>query len=241
MTDADEERLELRLLTEPSFGNEFDIVVDEITDDYIAGDFQGDEKRRVEEYFLKARQRQEKVQFTRELLQQAGSQRAELADKPSRLSILLERFRSLFQGPVSMFRLATTLATALIITGAVMVLRSGKPTAPVYTAADLQISRAERSEGAAETPVKLSSGTTEVRMRLALPEPQPTAETYHARLAGGTGAATTLPVLEKTPNSVTVIARAAELPPGSYAIQLWAVNADGAEQRIRGSYLFRIE
>ncbi len=35
MGEAEEERVELRLLTDPSFGEDFDTVVDEITDKYV--------------------------------------------------------------------------------------------------------------------------------------------------------------------------------------------------------------
>jgi hypothetical protein len=32
-----------------------------------------------------------------------------------------------------------------------------------------------------------------------------------------------------------------DIPPGSYTIQMFAVNVDGTEQRVPGSYFFTVE
>src|SRR5437867_10128644 len=63
LTEAEDEQVELRLLTEPEFAEEYDIVVNEITDDYIAGRFEGDELRWVEEHFFKSSERRDKLKF----------------------------------------------------------------------------------------------------------------------------------------------------------------------------------
>src|SRR6267142_3296208 len=63
LTEAEEEQVELRLLTDPDFAEEYDILVNEITDDYIAGRFEGEELKRVEEHFFKSTQRQDKLKF----------------------------------------------------------------------------------------------------------------------------------------------------------------------------------
>src|ERR1051325_4151382 len=52
LEDADQERIELRLLTDPSFGEEFDTIVDELTDQYVRNELPDDERERVEKYFL---------------------------------------------------------------------------------------------------------------------------------------------------------------------------------------------
>jgi len=240
MTDDDEERLEIRLFTEPSFGQEFDIVVDEITDDYVTGKFQGDDKRRVEEYFLKAKQRRDKVSFACALIQQAEAQTTRSVDEPT--PSFFERFSSIWQRPGFAFRVATTVAAAvLLIAGAMMLLRSGREPAPVYMAVDLRISSADRAEGAEQAPVKLSPGVTELRLRLALPQPMATSQTFRARLIHGSAAPLALGISEQTADTVTVVAPAANLTRGSYAVHLSTVDNNGAEQRIRGSYLFRIE
>ncbi|HYV11280.1 MAG TPA: CHAT domain-containing protein [Pyrinomonadaceae bacterium] len=51
------------MLSDPVYGEEFDIVVDEITDQYVAGEIKGEEREHVEKYFLKSDQRREKVKY----------------------------------------------------------------------------------------------------------------------------------------------------------------------------------
>ena len=69
LTDADEEQVELRLLTDPEFAEEYDIVVNEIVDDYVAGKFEGEQAKQVEEYFFKSPERKKKLKFALALKQ----------------------------------------------------------------------------------------------------------------------------------------------------------------------------
>jgi CHAT domain-containing protein len=63
LTEAEEEQIEMRLLSEPDFADEHDIVVNEVTDDYVAGSFEGEELEQVEQYFFKSTERQQKLKF----------------------------------------------------------------------------------------------------------------------------------------------------------------------------------
>ena len=63
LSEADEAQVELRLLTDPDSAEEYDIVVNEVTDDYIAGRFEGEELKRVEEHFFASTQRRDKLRF----------------------------------------------------------------------------------------------------------------------------------------------------------------------------------
>lgn len=53
--------MEIRLLSDPVYTEEFDVVVDELTDEYVAGNVQGPERAQMERYFLAAPARQEKL------------------------------------------------------------------------------------------------------------------------------------------------------------------------------------
>jgi len=50
-------------MTEATYLEEFDMVVNELTDQYVAGEFAGPERQRLEQYFLKADERRAKVKF----------------------------------------------------------------------------------------------------------------------------------------------------------------------------------
>jgi CHAT domain-containing protein/cytochrome c-type biogenesis protein CcmH/NrfG len=51
----------MRLLTDPVFAEEFDFEVDEITDEYVAGQIQGDERDQVERHFFESPERRNKL------------------------------------------------------------------------------------------------------------------------------------------------------------------------------------
>ena len=63
LTDPEEERLELRLLTDPDFAEDYDTIVDEIVDDYVLGKFTGEELGLVKRNFFKSNARREKLKF----------------------------------------------------------------------------------------------------------------------------------------------------------------------------------
>lgn len=65
MGEIEEEQVELRLLTEPEYSEELDLKVDEIIDQYVAGEFDGEELERVRTYFFRSEARQEQLRFAR--------------------------------------------------------------------------------------------------------------------------------------------------------------------------------
>jgi CHAT domain-containing protein len=72
LSDEKAEQIESRLLTEPEYQEEYDIVVNEITDDYVAGRFEGKELHQVEDYFFKSSARREKLGFALAIKQRAA-------------------------------------------------------------------------------------------------------------------------------------------------------------------------
>src|SRR5882724_9423580 len=69
LSEAEEEQVELRLLTDPDFAEEYDIVVNELVDNYIAGKFEGENLKQVEDYFFRSPERRNKLRFTLALKQ----------------------------------------------------------------------------------------------------------------------------------------------------------------------------
>lgn len=58
-----EEQVEVRLLSDPVYGEEFDIAVDELTDQYVAGEVKGAEGEELERYFFASPVRREKLRI----------------------------------------------------------------------------------------------------------------------------------------------------------------------------------
>ena len=212
----------MRLLTDPSFGEEFDTVVDEITDEYLQNDLPDEERERVQTYFLSSAERQSKMEFAAELLRRAEAERGKKESKPG----VLEQIAAFFRQP----SFSLTIAGLLVVAGLIyFIVLKGDSTK--YLAMNLAISTADRAEGAEAAKVKLPANTG-LRITLAIPENARGGTDYVARLVGGSD----LKIEQRTPQTVTVTIPAGSLRSGTYAIQLFK-----DKQRVPGSYFFAVE
>jgi hypothetical protein len=240
--ETDEERLELRLLTEPSFVEEFDTIVDEITDQYVGDELDGEDRKRVEEHFLRSGERQQKAEFARELLGRAatdrGRARAVMADEPG----FWDRVRAFWKMQSSFMRTATTIATLVIVAAiGVLVIRPLlKPSTGTYAAITLNLSTSDRATGSEAKTVKLEPDIGGIKIDLALPDTAPPTSNYRVELIDDQERSRNVSIAERTSNSLVLRIPADEITRGSYIIHLY-VNPGGAEQRIRGSYYFNVE
>jgi hypothetical protein len=253
LAEADEERLELRLLSDPSFHEEFDIVVDEISARYVAGQCHGEEKDRVERYFLRAPERQRKVQFMCELLHQtaaaSGGPAAEngsekvasvappvvVAEQPG----LWDSIRAFWTNWPATLRAATAFATLAVVVAGALFIRS-ITLAPRFATLELTMASPDRSSGSDTKKINLSSDTDELRLKLKLPTEALGAQSYRAELRGENVSLTHLKIVEQTSDSITAAAPAGKLTRGTYIIELYAIK-NGAEQPLRGAYIFTVE
>ncbi|HEU5460554.1 MAG TPA: hypothetical protein VFU83_08660, partial [Pyrinomonadaceae bacterium] len=199
--EADEERLELRLLTDPSFGEEFDTIVDEIADQYVGNELEGEERKRVEQHFLKSPERQQKVHFARELMQHAaterGVNRVAVADAPK--AGFIESVRAFWRSPSLALRVATAMAGIVIVVGLAFLMRPLLfPTSGPDALITLNISTSDRASGSERESVKLEPGTGRLRIELKLPEQTPQAPNYRVELFDGQQRSRNLPIAERS-------------------------------------------
>lgn len=224
--EADEEQFEIRLLSDPEFAEEFDTVVDEITDEYLQNDLASDERERVEKYFLSSNERQVKLQFATELLRRAES-------RPVPRPSFLEQIAA-FWRQQSYARVALTAAAVIVVVGIIYVLT--RTDNPNYLALNLTISTAERAEGPAAQHVKPPPNTG-LRITLTIPENARGAKGYVVKLVGGSD----LTIEQQTSEAVVVTIAPGSITPGTYAIQLFKIKPDDTRERIPGSYYFAVE
>lgn len=237
--EAEEERLELRLLTDASFIEEFDDVVDEMTDQYAGGEFEGEEKKLVEKHFLGSAERQQKVQFAQELLQRAAGERAGESDFVITRPGFFERIRRFFGGQSIALRTATAIATVVIVVAVGFQIQSIflPPTGP-DALITLNLNTSDRASGTESKTIKLEPETQSLRVELILPDQSPQEQNYRVELLDEQGRSRDLQIQQRTPKSLIAVIQAGELPTGSYNIHLHAINPDGTERRIRGGYSF---
>jgi len=235
LPDADEESLELRLLSEPAFVEEFDTVVDEVTDQYVRNELQGSERKGFQESYLRTDEGRRKVRFTSELLELAA-QRGVDVPVPTEEPGFFDRVRAFWR--LQSLRLAATAAAvAMIAGGAYLTLRPAMNYAPLA----LSISTASRGEGPVAGKVKLESGVPGVEVSLAIPEQAKGAKDYRVKLVSGDGTLHDLQIEKRDDQTVTVRIPASLLSRGQYAIQISRLNPDGTDTRIPGNYYFNIE
>jgi CHAT domain-containing protein/Flp pilus assembly protein TadD len=71
LTEADEEKVELRLLTEADYAEELDIIVDELIDQYVEEEgLAAEERKQLEQHFFKSSERVDKLKFALALKRQ---------------------------------------------------------------------------------------------------------------------------------------------------------------------------
>lgn len=206
-------------MTDPAFGEEFDTVVDEITDEYLQNELSDEERERVEQYFLSSTERQSKMEFAAELLRRA---KAKKEVKPG----VFEQIAAFLRHP----SFALTAAAVIVVVGVFYFVGShNNPTN--YVTQNIEISTADRAQGAEPVKMKLSPNTG-ARLTLTIPANARGGLSYKAKLVGGSE----LTIEQQTEQTVVVTIPPGRLSPGPYAIQLFKDN-----QRIPGSYYFAVE
>jgi hypothetical protein len=235
LDEAGQEEVELRLLSDPAFIEEFDVVVDEIAIRYASGGFEGKEKDSVERYFLRAGERQDKAGVMCELLHRSATRRGK---EPG----LWAKVQAFWNAQPLMPRFALTLATVVIVVGSVFLARSLRPTTSNFATLTLTSTEGERDPGATnEVPsTKLAPGVDELRIQLSLPAQQTQPKNHRVELVAA-GIRRDATIVSQDAQSVVISVPASDLKPDRYAIRVFAVYEDGREERIPGSYVFRIE
>ena len=235
LSEKAEESVEVRLLSDASYAEEFDIVVDEIIDEYISDELEDETKKRVEQYFLKASQRKDKIAIARTLADYASSQTNVYQPRPS--ETLLERIRRIL---ADRSWAIPVLAVVVLAIAVALVFLTTKRIKNIQAIA-LNLSSATRGSNDKPHEIKLSSNVDELKVSLPLPSPDPQAVAYKVQLVRPDGTTKPVTVAEHDNNTVVVVLEASELTIGTYALQVFVVTSDLNEHRIPGSYLFAIE
>lgn len=247
LEEAEQERIELRLLTDSSFGEEFDTAVDELTDQYVRNELTDDERKRVEKHFLNTPEREQKLAFATELLDHADAERGERAERTQVASVrpivkpappsLLDQFRAFWKRP-SFAHVGLSAAVLLVVAGLIFFVWSFN-NSPAYVPLDLALNNSNRAESTAPARVQLAGA--DLKVNLTIPEQAKDVTDFRIKLVDENGVQRNLAIDERKDQTVTLTIPAALLSRGSYVIQLSMVKPDGSEDRVRGSYNFVVE
>ena len=225
-------------MSDPAFSEEFDITVDEIATLYVRGRLSGDEKKQVEQYFLRSPERRKRVQFICELLRQIDQKpepAAPVANDNS--SHVWQRFSSFWTGQRPAIGSALALTVVVIVVGLIFLAVSFN-SKPSYVSFALSMTSSERSGGTEIRKFHLERDVDWLRIKLNLPTPR--APQYRVSLRGEKVSLPQLTIETEDAESITVLVPRNQITDGNYAIELIEVN-DGKEKPLRGEYVFAVD
>ncbi|HEV7680653.1 MAG TPA: hypothetical protein VGO68_00905 [Pyrinomonadaceae bacterium] len=249
LAEEEQQILEQRLLTEDDLFQELEIVEDELVDDFVAKELSANEQAQFERHFCSTPERQQDVKFAAGLGRYISGSRyisgKTVVEKESDISpaplYSQEHVRTTWTSPTQLFRIAAIFATLVIVAGVFWSFRDKRQLPQSYATFTLTISNNNRADSGTATEVKLPLSADAVRLYLKLPEPVDRSARYRVELLKDTGEITNIDKVALLDNSAVVEFPAAKLAPSQYALKVYVVKSDGAEQRINGSYFLSVK
>ncbi len=242
LPEADQERFEDECLLHDSWPTEINLVEEDLIDSYLRNELTPERRKRFEENYLTTLARQERVLMAAALLRQVDDRRA-TAEPASALSTVTwaDRLRTFWSSQTRTLRAAAAMAVITAMAAAIWFLLL-RPSPPQTVATiTLALSQNNRSTGVQAGRLRLSSEIAAVKVFLTLPQPAPAAAGYRVELESDDGATKPVEVVEQNAEAITVIIPAVQLARRPYSLKLFAIQADGSEQRIPGNYFLTVE
>jgi hypothetical protein len=224
---------EHRLFTDDELFDEVLVTEDELIESSLANELGQDEAEWFARYFLITPEREQKLQF-RKTLQKVT--KAEKHDRPPRpLPQSLP-----WQPPSWMSWAVTTVAAMIIIAAAIQIVRSPQN---ILAEVTLTPGSSERGpSGHATSRITLSPQHLGLKIHLPLPHSPILAKDYRVEmLSRREDKSKTFRPVSHSEQSVEVVVPASDLARGSYAFTVFAITADGTEQRLPGTYLLTVD
>ena len=242
LPEEERERLEDEVFAEEEWPEQIDMAEDDLIEAYLRNQLTTERRRAFEQNYLVTEARQERVTMAAALLRCIDERNAALAS--GEVNAVSESGSAThsraFGGRTSWAaRAAAAVALVVIIAGAWWFLTPRPPR--TFATLTLTLSQSNRAEGAAANQVKLAPTTEALHISLTLPQPTPPAARYRVELENADGEKRAVEVADEDARSVQVVIPAAQLARGQYALKLFAIRADGTEQRLNGSYFFVVQ
>ena len=244
LPEEDLERFEDECFAEESWPTQIELAEEDLIDAYLRNELTPERRQSFERNYMTTEARQERVIMAAALLRHvdeynAASEPAVAA--PPAESTWDERFRAFWGGQTWALRTAAAIAMVVVMAAALWLLFPPAPSPPTFATLTLTISNVNRAEGVQADKVKLPPDADGLKISLMLPGQSPQAARYRVELQNDRGETKRAEVEGSDAQSVLVTVPAAELARGQYVLKLFAVNTDGTEQRISGSYFFVVE
>ena len=233
LADSEKEQIEQELLANDELFEEILIVEEELADDYVAGKLSHAERADFEGHFLATPERQQNLRFAQVLNRYVTTEaNRKLNTAPAPVNWTTKSWVARGAAVVVVIALAVTALWFII---------PHSQTPRTFSTLTLTISPNTRDQGAQSPRVSLPLNADALKISLRLPNPPPPAVRYRVELLDDNGGSRSLEAMGQQNHDVLLVIPSAELRRGRYAINLFAVQADGTAQRISGSYYFTVE
>ncbi len=232
LDDEEQQKIEDRLMLENDLFEELEISKDEIIGEYYAGELTAKERDWLEQNFLSSPEGKSRRRFALALKQSKAKHLKSVTPVERTRNWLPDLWRS------QPWAVVASAAVVLIVAAVVLRVAIGTSQS-TYLALTLTNSSGTRAEDTGPTAkVSLAPNVDELRVTLVLPASSPLASRYRVEAVDGINS---LSIAGSNSNSVSVNIPAAQLRRGQYALRLYAIKADGTDERIPGNYFFTVE
>src|SRR5689334_11246086 len=182
LSEAEQEKIEERLMVEDELFDEFEASKDELVEEYCAGDLGSAERDWFENHYLASTEGRERQAFALTMNYYTRRQAADPAPRPITpppSPTLFERFATFVR--TQPWAVATATAIVLVVAVAFISLRNSP--GQIYEAT---LDNAVLKRGGDEAPpppnIQLPSNTSQLKIHLHLPKPAPAGTSYKAVL-----------------------------------------------------------
>lgn len=233
LTDDQQQETEQRLLVEDDFFEELETTEAQLADEYVAGKLTEAEREQFEQHFLTTPRRQQDVQFARAFRRYVAVHPVQKTQRAG------QSWWQVWDSQSWVLRAAAAVVAVTAIAVAVWFFLPRASAPDTFATLSLTLSAGNRAESVRAPRIPLPPNALKIVLKL--PDTSRPATSYRVKLLSGDGEMRTLEIAGRDAQTVSVVIPAAQLKRGPYALKLLALNADGTEQPVNGSYLFAIE
>lgn len=238
LPEEESERFEEEGFAREDWPEEVRLAEDDLVDAYLRGELTPEQRRHFEQNYLTTEVRLKRVAVAATLVRHVNPTPAPTPVGPTWISNLV----AFWCGRSWALRVGLVVGVIAIVASGLWLSRPRIVSHRVLATLTLTASSDDnRTEGTEPGRVKLPPNAEGVlKIYLKLPA-EPTAANYRVKLMNEDGETSLLEVTGQDAESVSVEIPSARLTRGQYALRIFAVRPDGAEQRVRGVYLLNVE
>jgi len=226
-----------------SWPEEVDSIEGDLIDAYLRRELSPERRERFENNYLTTSARQERVAHAAALLRHVDERNAARKTAVEAAPVrprLIQRLRPHWPGSAWGLRAAAVFAALVVVIGLLWFLVLRVPSTGAYATLTLGLAGNNRSGQGSFGRIRLPKGSG-LKASLKLPEAVPSTPRYKIELDDDDGTVMQTATVAPEDGTVTIVIPASELSPGKYVFKLFAIPADGREQRVPGSYDLIVE